>query len=266
MRFLSYAVPLAVFTFFLVRSRRSPIYLISLPLVLAFGGAIYLDIYTLRVVVGGVGLELHDILLILQLLGWWYIALKRPHSQPIAKNVGYWGALMVLSYYFVIMIYSLPSLERLLSRAILGFPRLFYLPLGFLIMLDTYRRFSRDEVMMWLRDLSAVTVFLSVLYILNSLYPGSVYEIAGADVYDPALGIVRSYSSFPYWLLLAWIYLISSPVLSLGKWASVGILLLSSVFYYSRAFLLIAICLIMGTTSPIFPGSYHLTPKDSSKS
>jgi len=241
---LRYLVPYLVFAFFLIRSRRSPIYLISLPLVLLFGAALYLDFYLVRVAVAGVQFGLQDILLVLQLLGWGYIVLKRPSGQQITRNFGYRVALIALAYYFVIMVLSLPSLERVFSNAILTFPRFFYLPLGFLIMLDTYRRFTRREVMMLLRDLSAVTVFLSFLYILNALLPGSVYELTGSD-YIAELDIVRLYSAFPYWSRLAILYLAVSSTSKLIAWGGLGILVFSAVFYYSRSFLLIALLSIL---------------------
>lgn len=247
MIYLRYIVPFLVFGFFILRSKRSSIYLISIPLVLLFGRAIYLNIFSWKIIApGGIGLGPHDILLILQFIGWWYIRVKRPDSRPISKNVGYRIGLIVLFYYGFLLLSSLPFADRLFSRQILYFPRIFFLPIGFLLMLDTYRRFSRNEILMLLRDLSFVTVFLSCLYILNATYSSSIYEIWDTtSTCVTKSGILRNYGAYPYWALMALIYFVSSPGFQTGKVLSICILLLASLFYYSRAFLLIALLLIV---------------------
>ncbi|MGA2585584.1 MAG: hypothetical protein ABSF88_00950 [Candidatus Aminicenantales bacterium] len=242
---LKIVVPLFILLVLILKSRKSSIYLVSLPLLLSLGGNIYLFNYEMRFEIFGLSLGIHDFLLALQIIAWIYVIFTRPVSKSITQNAGYKWAIGILIYYLFLIIISVPSLEKIIGKPILAFPRMYLLPVGFLVMMDTYRRYSIEEVMTFLTDLRNIVLIICILYIINAIYPGAIYEINRGDAYDSITGVFRSYTFPPILFFLALAITIGKIKYSFKEIVITGTMLTAGIFNFGRNLILTSTAVII---------------------
>jgi len=193
----------------------------------------------------GISLGIHDFLLALQVIAWIYVVITKPGRTTIRRNPGLKLAIGVLIYYLFLIFISLPNLEKFISRGILYFPRMYLLPVGFLIMLDTYRRYSIEEVMTFLIDLRDIVLIICILYIINAFYPGATYEINEVDQYDPIIGILRSYTFPSLLFFLALAITIGKIKYSFKEILITATMLTAGIFNFGRNLILTSTAVII---------------------
>lgn len=224
MRLLTYVVPLVLVVLFLWRGRRDPVYILAVPLLLTFGRAIFLDLYTLHLTLGGGFAFNQEDVLLLALLGVLaYVAVIRPVSPaPFTLQLYLCvGLLILMAGKTVAAAVDVPGTAGLLSgamsalKAALAARAYFYLPLSIIIWHQVLRRFSISEVMRLFRLLTWVTVGCAVLYIANlagvRTYSTLFVQYSTRDV-DVVGSVTRDYLTLPVWLFLAVAYALARVV------------------------------------------------------
>jgi len=219
MRLLTYVVPALLVGFFIWRGRRDPVYILALPLLLACGRGIFLDLYSLKVPLGGgvtVGQE--DILMLALSGVFVYILALRPDAEPtrLTGQLYLCLGILILLTTKAFAAYSsrwgdLASPGQLLSvvKAALVARAYFYLPTSIVLWHLVLKRFSEREVLHLLRILTWVTAACSIVYLVNlagfrtytAIWPAySAVQVSGAG------SVIRDYLTMPFWLYLGLAY------------------------------------------------------------
>ena len=114
----------------------------------------------------------------------------------------------------------------------------FYIPFGYLMILDILRRFTADEIGQYVGVLSLFTTCLMVVYIASALgapvYPYPKYLTT--SVADTA--IIRDFTTFPIWMGLAWAYYLSQPKRTGWAFVALAVLAAGTLLSYTRSLIL----------------------------
>ena len=229
---LRIAVPVLVLLVVLYRAPRNPIYVAGLPLIVAFGYAIFLPIipsYARRHV------TIQDGLILMVFLGWFWTKLARPWPKRMAKNE--WFALGVLMFAFLafeVVLMLIRDGAGGLSNTIYA-RQWFYIPLGYLLMLDTYRRYSREEVLDFIRFLSVASALLMFLYIPSELGVNIYPFTRHVENLSSGATLIRDFYTFPFWTGLAVAYWSSRSRQSLVSILALVLLGVGAFFSYTRS-------------------------------
>jgi hypothetical protein len=254
-RALTYIVPSLFFGFVLWRGRRDLVYILALPLLLAFNRGIFLDLYSFQWGFGGIttfGQE--DVMLLVLMFVYAYVRAVRPRAAPERMTLQLYlciGILILLL--FKALAGSLPIVahEQTPSHIlaiILNSRTYFYLPISIILWHLVLKRFSRQEMNRLLGLLTWVTLAVSVVYLAN---------LAGAQTYgriwspysaSPASGdltvfrgvaVSRDYLTFPFWLYVALGFSLANVVYGRlrGTYFLVALVVTAcAVFSFTRAF------------------------------
>lgn len=220
-------------------------------MLLAFGRSIFLDIAPYRAAalpffIGRFSaiftvVDIQDILVLALVGGWLYAMRVRP--RPRLRSLHGWR-------FFIACLAGFLALELALSvfdsgtfdaAAIAGTRVWFYIPLGFMLTVDTFRRFSKDEVLEFLGFVSWLTVFVMLVYSAAalgwSLYPYPKYLSLTIE----GTLIVRDFTTFPFWTGLAIAYFLTLPRHGPKAVLALTLLALGCFFTYTRSYVLGAV-------------------------
>jgi hypothetical protein len=198
------------------KGRRDPVYVLALPLLLACGRGIFLDLNSLHLPLGGgVTVNQEDVLLLAQLGVFVYVLGLRPAAAPSRLTIQLYlclGILILLTGKAFAAYFS--SWDDLTSPGILvsvakagAVARLyFYVPMSIMLWHLILKRFSAAEILHLVRIITWVTAACSVVYLANlaglrtytSIWPAYYTTRApGGDT------VIRDYLTMPFWLYLA---------------------------------------------------------------
>lgn len=215
MHAVTYVVPALVIGFFLWRGRRDHVYILALPLLLAYGRSIFLDIYSLRLPLGGgVTINQEDVLLVVLLLVLVYVRAVRPTASPerLTFQIYLCAGLLVLlaGKAFAADLSSwtdVASPSHLFSVAKAGAVARawFYLPLSIMLWRVVLKRFSRQEILRLFGILIWVTAACAVVYLADLAGLSSYTRIWNPYTTQVVSGVMvhRDYLTFPAWLNVA---------------------------------------------------------------
>lgn len=254
---LTYAVPALLIGFFLFRGRKDPVYILAIPLLLACGRSIFLNLYSLNLHLGGgLGVGQEDVMLIALIVVVIYLREIRPTAKPERLTLQLYlciGMLLLLTA----KVFADPLLssgdqvgQNYVKAAVDAGENLrvyFYLPLSVMLWRDVLKRFSRREIRRLLGIITWVTTACGVVYLA---------DLAGLPTYTriwipyatiqaaSGTSAFRDYLTLPFWLDVALGY--SLAHLAYGKQRAtflvVGLLVsVCTVFSFTRAFILCAL-------------------------
>lgn len=255
MRLLTYIVPVLLVGFCIWRGRRDPVYVLALPLLLACGRGIFLDLYSLHLPLGGgVTVNQEDILLLAQLGVFVYVLGIRPAAARQRMTIQLYlclGILILLTGKAFAAYFSswgdLTSPGNLVSVAkAAAVARLyFYVPISIMLWHLILKRFSAAEILHLVRIITWVTAACSVVYLANLAGLRTYARIWPAYYTTQAPGggiVVRDYLTMPFWLYLALGYSLARLVYGGQRltYLLVGIVITGcAVFSFTRSY---AIC------------------------
>lgn len=250
---LEILVPLALLVYFLAKGRKKPIFVCAIPILLGFGRSAFIDIMPDQTP------AIQDILFFTVVAGWLYARAKRPTRESFLSRRGIKIAIVMLFYLGFELILMRTQLTGIGFFVTLQVMKWLYFPVSFLIMVDTYRRFDRNEMMDLLGSLSKLAVLLMFFYIGSSafglkIYPYEKYQ----EVMHEGTYIARDFSTFPYWAGLAVAFFVSRARFSLSSIGALCILYLGFFFRYTRSWLILAIFLwVIAIVLQLFKSGYR---------
>lgn len=177
MHALTLVVPASAISFFLWKGRRDTVYILALPLLIAYGRSIFLDIYSLQLTLGGgIAINQEDVLLISLLVVFAYVRAVRPISgdTPLTLQLYLCVGLLILLCAKALAAgfpnwsdLASPGQLYLAAKAGAAARVWFYLPLSIVLWHAVLRRFSSQEILHLLRILTWVTCVCSVVYLAD---------------------------------------------------------------------------------------------------
>lgn len=204
MTVLRFIVPLAVIVYFLVKTKKSLVYVCAWPMLWLFGKAMYLPVPTqIMIRPFPVPIHNHDISMFLLGAAWLYVREKRPNHGKLT-----WGfdlfSVWLLLFVYVLQPFAIAIGQGFLhEQSVLNSRIYYYVPLAVLIWTDLLRRFTREEIWLLLRSIAFITGLLMPLFILSSMGV-KVFPDPGKHVYYTGSAlIVRDILTYPFWTSLA---------------------------------------------------------------
>jgi hypothetical protein len=254
MTILTFAALAALFAFLAWRARRNPLFLAGGAVFLALGRSAFMDILPDQALVQAhsVSLMTGDLMFAALALGWLYA--RRRRAVPQVRMSARWSSLGALLAAFVVveLAATLASADGFQPMDFLTTRNWFYIPLGYLMTLDILRRFSRDEVLEFVRVLCLVTTCLTPLYIASALgapiYP---YPKAVVVAYEGA-SIVRDFATLPWWFGLAWCYYLSRWRWNWWTVLALGVLAGGALASYTRSII------VMLLVTTVIAAAFHV--------
>lgn len=248
--FFQYIVPIGFFAFFLFQLKKSPIYACGVPMVFAFGEAIYLPLTSMTLSIPGIPKTIgkEDIVFLLLAIVWFYIRQKRPNCQRLVPGLDLAVVGLFLGYLFLEILVGWLQTGVMKVGGSTG--RLyFYFPFSFFLWVDILRRFTRNEVWQLLGNVSAMTAFLMVLYCLSSVGVEVYSQPKYQTLYVGSHVVVRDYVTFPYWTKLAIAFYLISFFQGRNKYrviAALGTLIAGTALSLTRSYLFpVSVMLVM---------------------
>jgi hypothetical protein len=238
-------IPLAVFAFVLYQSRFKPIYFTLLPWIVGLGRAIFIDILPDSIMgkVFGFQISSQDVLFGLVVIVWLYSCWRRKLSVQVFTRS---SIFIAGSWFFLLLVEEIVSITnpavKVSFRALLDTRFWLYFPISFMLFVDTYKRYNREEFMDALETFSWIVAGVTVLYILdyvlawNIIYP---YE----KRYEQLIGldsIPREFYFSFFWLGLVFSYLVVMPRSIFVSLALLAIISFGIIFSYTRSVIMIA--------------------------
>ena len=207
--------------------------LCGLPFAIALGRSAFINLLptTQLIGVGSHSLGAQDLLF--GSLGLCWLLSKHWRRDVEAPVIDGWWVLGGLILFFLVaeLIIQIAGLGRLSAGAIIDARDWFYVPLGFLLMLDMLRRFTAAEAHDLIRLLSRVTVVLTIFYVANSsgakIYPYQVYQ----SITYGGTTFARDFTTLSIWMGLALAYYLARPRVTAET--VIGLLILATGCFFS---------------------------------
>lgn len=209
-KLLAILVPVAFVLAIVLVGRRRPVVFLTVPLIPFMGRAIYLDTVQYGFsVMGSPALGIAEITAILTAVTCLVVRRHRPSAvrlMRLAPETGVSAALICWIGLGVVASlaagYRMPEAVRMAAT--------FTYPLaGYFLWLDILRRFSREEIMMFVRFLALSSAPLMILYCLQEI-GYKTYPFAPNATY--AGGLARDFETLTPFVFLAFGYLLAWPV------------------------------------------------------
>lgn len=222
-----------------------------MPIMLALGESVFLQTWNFRLSVPLLPepLNWRDVLFLATLVAWSALQSARPRPDSLYPGwdlVGGW--LLLLWFAFQTPLSWLVGGEIKIGIA-LAARGLLYVPLGFLLWADIFRRVTREEVRWLLESVAVLCVPLAGLYALSTLGV-RIYEAAGIQsAYYQAAGVRRDILTFPVWAKIALPVLIVWPgKRPVWRFAGAAVILVACFLTYTRSIIVpgLAVVLICG--------------------
>ncbi len=237
---LSVAAATALLVFLVVRSRRNPLFLAGGAIFFALGRGTFIDVTPDRILkqVSSVSITTGDLVFVLLVLGWWYACRRR--RKPRVRLSPKWVVLGLCVMFFLALEYALTSAnaDGVHVTQLLVTRDWFYIPVGYLLALDLFRRFTVEETQDFVGVLCLFTTCLMVLYIAAALnvpiypYPKYLTTSFGGST------IIRDFTTLPLWAGLAWCYYLAQAKKSWWTFVALAVLICGALLSYTRSLVL----------------------------
>ena len=214
-----------------------PMLVCGLPFVIALGRSVFINLLptTQLIGLGNHSLGAQDLLF--GSLGLCWLLSKRWRRDAGAPVIDWWWVLGGLILFFLVaeLIIQIAGLGKPSISAIIDARGWFYVPLGFFLMLDMFRRFTAAEADGLIRLLSRLTVVLTIFYVANAagakVYPYQVYQ----TITYVGTSFTRDFTTFSIWMGLAVAYYLARPRITAETVVGLLILATGCFFSYTRS-------------------------------
>jgi hypothetical protein len=239
MNFISLIIPALLVLYILFKSSKNLVAICVLPLLIFLGRSTFIDTYGWGIIIGPLPITITDVIFGGLILVWLYIRYRRPQNAPIRLTVEI--VVMLIFGVFILVETMLTWLDGYRLVRIIQLTRYYlYLPAGFFIFLDIFRRVTEDEANNLIATLSAVCLPLSVIYSVSALgfriYPYPAY----LTVYVGQETLVRDFLTFPIFAPMAFAFYLAQ---SKRDWR------------WGIALIIITLCLALTFTRSIVVGA-----------
>lgn len=247
MTVLRFVVPVAILAYYLWLARGNRFIICGLPLVVALGRSAFLDLLPTTAVFSLAGKSLTSQDLVFASLGVGWLLARRWRSECGRPEIhGWWVFGGLLAFFLgVEVLLGLVTAGAFSPMAVIDTREWFYIPLGFMLMLDMFRRLTAQDMLQIIGAVSRVTVVLTILYIAEALgadvYPYEAYQ----TVTFRGATIIRDFTTLSIWMGLALAYWISRPRLTWEVGASLIVLTAGCFFSYTRSLMLVALLMVV---------------------
>ena len=237
---LSVAAAAVLLVFLTLWSRHNPLFLAGGAVFFALGRSAFIDMTPDQVLrqMSSLSVTTGDVVFLLLVLGWFYARRRRRAAR--LRLSPKWAILGLCVLFFLTLEYALTAAggagihitQALVTRD------WFYIPVGYLLALDLFRRFTAEEIQEYVTVLSLLCTCLMVLYIAAALnlpvypYPKYLTTSFGGST------IVRDFTTLPVWAGLAWCYFLAKPHKSWWTFVALAVLSCGALLSYTRSLVL----------------------------
>lgn len=237
---LSAAATAALLVFLVVRSRRNPLFLAGGAIFFGLGRSTFIDVTPDQILkqVSSLSFTTGDLVFVLLVLGWSYACRRR--RKPRLRLSPKWAILGLCVLFFLALDYALTSTnaDGIHVTQLLATRDWFYIPVGYLLALDLFRRFTVAEIEDYVGVLCLFSTCLMVLYIAAALnvpiypYPKYLTTSFGGST------IIRDFTTLPLWAGLAWCYYLAQTKKSWWTFVALAVLICGALLSYTRSLVL----------------------------
>jgi hypothetical protein len=239
--------PFLILAFLWFRTRKTPLCFAVFPVILSFGESGFMNSWNFRLNLPGFPVTLiwQDIVFITLGLAWFYVIKRRPNylSGKLGLETG--ATLMLL----LLMLIEIPAtwlnIGAIWPSVFFNIRFYLYFPISIYLWIDILRRFTAEEVYLFVQSIAIVTVPIMGLYALSSV-GYSVFPYVGINTIIIGTGTsLRDNLTFPVWSGLALSYFLSKQKKELSGAIALIIILFGIFFSATRTLFGITAILIV---------------------